>query len=244
MTQKMFVAGASGVIGQALCKLLLNEGFEVYGTTRSEAKAELLAKMGVKPVVIDVFDAQKLVEQMQAIRPDVVFHELTDLPDGLAADQMEAALVRNARIRDEGTRNLVRAAKAAGVKKIIAQSIAFVYEPSENLPLTEESPLLNFADPVYGETAQGVHSLEQQITTDSDFIGVVLRYGLLYGEGTGFDAPMDFAPPVHKDAAAHAALLALKMEHSAIFNAADDDARLSSEKAKRELGWKPEFRLP
>lgn len=243
MTQKMFVAGASGVIGQALCKLLLAEGFEVYGTTRSEAKAEMLAKMGVKPVIVDVFDAEKLQQQLTAIRPDVVFHELTDLPDGLAADQMEAALVRNARIRDEGTRNLVRAAKAAGVKKIIAQSIAFVYKPSENLPLTEDAPLLNFADPVYGETAKGVHSLEQQITQDPDFVGIVLRYGWLYGDGTGFDKPVDFATSVHKDAAAHAALLALKMTQSAIFNIADDDARLSSEKAKRELGWNPTFRL-
>lgn len=239
----MFVAGASGVIGQTLCKMLLAEGFEVYGTTRSEIKAETLATMGIKPVVVDVFDAEKLMQQMVAIRPDVVFHELTDLPDGLAADQMEAALVRNARIRDEGTRNLVRAAKASGVKKIIAQSIAFVYEPSENLPFTEDSPLLNFADPVYGETAKGVHSLEQQITTDSDFVGVVFRYGWLYGEGTGFNTAVDFVPPVHKDAAAHAALLALQVEQSTIFNAADDDARLSSEKVKRELGWKPDFRL-
>ena len=93
---------------------------------------------------------------------------------------MEAALVRNARIRDEGTRNLVRAAKAAGVKKIIAQSIAFVYAPDAPQPVTEDAPLLDFAEPAYGETARAVHSLEQQITTDPAFIGVVLRYGCLY----------------------------------------------------------------
>ena len=149
---------------------------------------------------------------------------------------MEAALVRNARIRDEGTRNLVRAAKAAGVKKIIAQSIAFVYAPDAPQPVTEDAPLLDFAEPAYGETARAVHSLEQQITTDPAFIGVVLRYGCLYGAGTGFDAPVDFAPPVHAEAAAHAAVLALQCEQSGIYNAADDDARLSSEKAKRELG--------
>lgn len=78
----MFVAGASGVIGLPLCKMLL---------------------------VADAFDAEGLLKIVGDIRPDVVFHELTDLPDGLAADQMEAALVRNARIRDEGTRNLVNA---------------------------------------------------------------------------------------------------------------------------------------
>ena len=148
---------------------------------------------------------------------------------------MEAALVHNARIRDEDTRNLVRAAKAAGVKKIIAQSIAFVYAP--------DAPLLDFAEPAYGETARAVHSLEQQITADPAFIGIVLCYGWLYGAGTGFDTPVDFAPPVHAEAAAHAAVLALQCEQSGIYNAADDDARLSSEKAKRELGFDAGFRL-
>ena len=181
----------------------------------------LLAAQGIKPGEVDASDAEGWLKTVGEIRPDVIFHELTDLPDGLAADQMEAALVRNARIRDEGTRNLVRAAKAAGVKKIIAQSIAFVYAPDAPQPVTEDAPLL---------------SLEQQITTDPAFIGVVLRYGCLYGAGTGFDAPVDFAPPVHAEAAAHAAVLALQCTQSAIYDAADDDARLSSEKAKRELG--------
>ena len=156
---------------------------------------------------------------------------------------MEAALVHNARIRDEDTRNLVRAAKAAGVKKIIAQSIAFVYAPDAPQPATEDAPLLDFAEPAYGETARAVHSLEQQITANPAFIGIVLRYGCLYGAGTGFDAPVDFAPPVHAEAAAHAAVLALQCEQSGIYNAADDDARLSSEKAKRELGFDAGFRL-
>ena len=239
--QKMFIAGASGVIGLPLCKMLLAAGHEVYGTTRSFDKAEMLAAQGIKPVVVDAFNAEGLRKAVGDIRPDVIFHELTDLPDGLAADQMEAALVRNARIRDEGTRNLVNAAKAAGVSKIIAQSIAFVYAPDAPQPVTEDTPLLDFAEPAYGDTARAVHSLEQQITTDPAFIGVVLRYGCLYG--TGFDAPVDFAPPVHAEAAAHAAVLALQCEQSGIYNAADDDARLSSEKAKRELGFDAGFRL-
>ena len=85
-------------------------------------------------------------------------------------------------------------------------------------------------------TARAVHSLEQQITANPAFIGIVLRYGCLYGAGTGFDAPVYFTPPVHAKAAAHAAVLALQCEQSSIYNAADDDARLSSEKAKHELG--------
>ena len=103
-----------------------------------------------------------------------------------------------------------------------------MYAPDAPQPVTEDAPLLDFAEPAYDETACAVHSLEQQITTDPAFIGIVLRYGWLYGAGTGFDAPVDFAPPVHAEAAAHAA---------------DDDARLSSEKAKRELGFDAGFRL-
>ena len=125
----MFVAGASGVIGLPLCKMLLVAGYEVYGTTRSAAKAEMLAAQGIKPVVADAFDAEGLLKTVGEIRPDVIFHELTDLPDGLAADQMEAALVRNARIRDEGTRNLVRAAKAAGVKKSSRKALRLCMRP-------------------------------------------------------------------------------------------------------------------
>ena len=126
------------------------------------------------------------------------------------------------------------------MKKIIAQSIAFVYAPNAPQPVTKDAPLLDFAEPAYGETARAVHSLEQQITTNPAFIGVVLRYGWLYGAGTGFDAPVDFVPPVHAEAAAHAAV---QCKQSAIYNAADDDARLSSEKAKRELGFDAGFRV-
>lgn len=84
--QKMFVAGASGVIGLPLCKMLLAAGHEVYGTTRSIDKTEMLAAHGIKPVVVDAFDAEGLLKIVGDIRPDVVFHELTAPPDGLAAD--------------------------------------------------------------------------------------------------------------------------------------------------------------
>lgn len=240
--ETVFLAGASGVIGQPLSKLLIEAGYTVYGTTRSEAKAALLRDMGVNPVVVDVFDADKLAQAVAEIQPAIVMHQLTDLPDGLAADEMEAALVRNARIRDEGTRNLVRAAAEAGVKQFIAQSIAFVYEPGK-LPHTETSPLLNFDDAAYGETARAVNSLEQQVV-NGPFTGVVLRYGWLYGPKTGVETPVDFAPPVHVEAAAQAALLALQCTQPAIYNVADDDPRLSSEKIKQALGWHPALRLP
>lgn len=180
MNKTIFIAGASGVIGKPLCTMLLEAGWTVYGTTRSQEKAEKLAQIGVKPIILDIFDRNVVIDAIVKAKPSVLSHQLTDLPDGLAADQMEQALVRNARIREEGTANLVAAAEQAGVQTFIAQSIAFVYEPSEQI-LTEQSPLLNFADPVYGETARAVHSLEQQ-TLKGKFVGIVLRNGLLYGK--------------------------------------------------------------
>lgn len=87
-----------------------------------------------------------------------------------------------------------------------------MYAPDAPQSVTEDAPLLDFAEPAYDETARAVHSLEQQITANPAFIGIVLRYGWLYGAGTGFGAPVDFAPPVHAEAAAHAAVLALQCE--------------------------------
>ena len=89
MAQKMFVAGASSVIGLPLCKMLLAAGHEAYGTTRSPAKAEMLATLGIKPVIADAFDADGLLKTVGDIHPDVIFHELTDLPDGLDAADWE-----------------------------------------------------------------------------------------------------------------------------------------------------------
>ena len=242
MSKTVFLAGASGVIGKPLSKLLLDAGYTVYGTTRSATKAAQLEATGVKPVVVDAFDAKGLEEALVAIKPDIVMHQLTDLPDGLAPEEMEAALVRNARIRDEGTRNLVAAAEKAGVKKMIAQSIAFVYAPSDK-PHTEESPLLDFNEPPYGETAKAVHSLETQVL-NGNFVGIVLRNGWFYGAGSGIANPVDFAPTLHVDAAAFAAFLALNLNESGIYNVADFDVRLDCSKFQNALPqWSQDFRM-
>ena len=241
--KKVFLAGASGVIGIRVCKILLQKGgYEIYGTTRSEQKAKILKDMGVKPVIVDVFDADKLEDEMMDIRPDIVLHQLTDLPSGLPADKMPQALVRNARIRDEGTRNLVNASVKSGAKKIISQSIAFVYEPNDK-PFTEDSKLLNFKNKEYGETSEAIYSLEQQ-TINAPFVGIVLRNGWLYGDDTGFDAAVEGLACVHVDAAANAVVLAMEYDKSSIFNIVDeDDAKTPSLKAVKELGWSDKFRL-
>ncbi|MDL0089297.1 NAD-dependent epimerase/dehydratase family protein [Campylobacter gastrosuis] len=238
---KVFLAGASGVIGRRVCEILLKNGYEIYGTTRSKDKANLLNELGVKAIVLDVFDAKKLQTDMAKIRPQIVLHQLTDLPKGLPADKMSEALVKNAILRDVGTRNLVEAAILSGVEKMVAQSIGFIYENGTK-PYTEASPLLNFEDPIYGETSRAVSSLESQVL-NAPFTGIVLRNGLLYGAGTGFDEPISGVSSLHADAAALAVVLAMKYDKSGIFNIADKDDIIDCQKAIKEIGWDASFRL-
>lgn len=115
---RVFLAGATGVIGVRLVPLLLAAGHEVAGMTRSQP--ELVERLGAQPVVCDVYDAERLRAVVGDFAPDLVLHELTDLPDDYS--QLEDWLPRNARIRSEGTRNLLAAAAGA---KTVAQSIAF-----------------------------------------------------------------------------------------------------------------------
>lgn len=241
MNKCIFLAGASGAIGRRLAPLLVSDGWRVVGTTRSAAKMTQLREMGVEPVLVDVFDAGALRDAMTAHRPEVVLHQLTDLPYGLAASEMTAALVRNARLREEGTRNLVAGAVAAGAKRLVAQSIAFVYAEGPT-PHREEDPLLSETDPVYGETARAVASLERQVLA-APLAGIVLRYGFFYGPATGFDAPI--APgSVHVDPAAKAAALAVFKGSPGIYNVAEADGAVTTDRAVRELGWDPGWRMP
>ena len=239
MTKRIFLAGASGAIGRRLAPLLLANGWLVFGTTRTEDKAVSLRQMGIEAIVVDAFDGAALSRVVSEARPEVVIHQLTDLPYALEAGEMTAALVRNARLRDEGTRNLVAAAVNAGARRLIAQSISFIYADGPS-PKVEAAPLLPVTHPVYGETVQAVMSLERQVL-EAPLDGIVLRYGLFYGPGTGFEAPI--APgSVHVDAAAKAAELAVTMGRRGIFNVAETDGAVSSEQAINILGWNAGWR--
>ena len=241
MNRRVFVAGATGAIGKPLCKLLVNDGYEVFGTTRHSHKSDELNALGVIPVVIDVFDARQLKDVVVNIAPDIVIHQLTDLPYALEATKMGEARIRNARLREEGTRNLVAAAVAAKTEKFIAQSIAFAYAPGTP-PLDESHPLnVHSRDEGSAMSARAVASLEQQVLNGS-FEGVVLRYGKLYGPGTGFDhAPL--SGPLHVDAAADAARRAIGSGITGIFNIAEDDGTANVKKARNVLGWQSGVRI-
>ena len=120
---RVFLAGASGVIGTRLLALLHGAGHEVAGMTRSPDKVSVISALGALPVVCDVFDAVALVDTVVGFAPDLVMHQLTDLPDHL--DQVPDYVLRNDRIRTEGTRNLLAAGTAAGTRRFLAQSIAW-----------------------------------------------------------------------------------------------------------------------
>lgn len=181
---RIFIAGASGVIGTRLVSLLVKQGHTVAGMTRSPDKASALRALGAEPVICDVFDTAALTGALAGFRPDVVFHQLTDLPE--RAEDIPSFGERNSRIRGEGTRNLLAAAAAAGAGRIIAQSISW------------EQPIDR------GRAATAEH--ERAIL---DAGGVVIRYGQFWGPGTYYqDSPPD-PPRIHVDDAARQRLPSL-----------------------------------
>ena len=240
-SKRVFVAGAGGVIGRRLCRLLVADGHHVIGTTRKPTRVPELASQGVTPVVVDVFDAAALHSAVMTARPEVVIHQLTDLPPGLDPALMADARLRNARLREIGTRHLVSAARDAHAVRFIAQSLAFVYAPGPT-PYTETAPLnLASADEAAAISAQAVASLERQVL-HGPFIGIVLRYGRLYGPGTGFEQAHG-PGPVHVDAAADAARRAIFCSQPGVYNIAEEDGTVTSAKARVTLDWDPEFRI-
>ncbi|OJU83874.1 MAG: epimerase [Solirubrobacterales bacterium 70-9] len=160
---RIFLAGASGVIGRQLTPLLVAAGHTVGGTTRSERKAELVRGLGAEPVVVDVYDAAALRDAVCDFAPDAVMHQLTDLPDDAA--KLAASRESNARMREEGTHNLVCAAQAAGASRFIAQSIAWDLAPEFAARLDEH----------------------ERMTLGFHGTGIVLRYGQFYGPGTYYE---------------------------------------------------------
>jgi nucleoside-diphosphate-sugar epimerase len=121
--RRIFLAGASGVIGQRLIPRLVQAGHVVGGLTRSPSKTELLNHLGAEPILCDVFDREALIKAVRDFQPDLVLNELTDLPDDVAQIGEHAGL--NARIRTEGSQNLIEAARQSGSPKILAQSVAW-----------------------------------------------------------------------------------------------------------------------
>jgi nucleoside-diphosphate-sugar epimerase len=123
------------------------------------------------------------------------------------------------------------AAQLAGARRLIAQSIAWVYQPGPE-PHAEADPI----DP----SLHGVAALERAVLDAANIEGIVLRYGWFYGPGAS--AEPAGRPGVHVDAAANAAVLAIDRGSVGAYNIAESSTYLSTVRAQRELGWDPEFR--
>jgi uncharacterized protein YbjT (DUF2867 family) len=174
---RVFLAGATGVIGSRIIPLLIADGHVVAGMTRSIAKTDQLRELGAHPVLCDVFDIEALVRAVTAFEPDAMIHQLTDLPDRL--EDVGRYTSRNDRIRTEGTRNLLHAAHEAKASHFLAQSIA--WRPTGR--------------------AMVIDAHERAVLRAG---GVVVRYGQFYGPGTYYEDDKPPHPRIHVDEAARA----------------------------------------
>lgn len=224
---RVFLAGATGVIGARVLPLLRDEGHAVTALTRTAGGAAAIRAAGGTPVIGNVYDAGALERVLREAAPDVVMHQLTDLSGGPGD--------ANARIRRIGTRNLVDAALAAGVRRIVAQSIAWAYEGGPD-PAGESTPLDLAAPAPRRTTVEGVAALEGAVSELPEW--VVLRYGLLYGPRTWYrpgglmaekaqagalPADDDVSSFVHPADAAVAAAGALTWPSGVAVNIVDDE---------------------
>jgi nucleoside-diphosphate-sugar epimerase len=222
---RILVAGATGVLGARLIRELAAAGHHVFGTTRRPDRLRQLAAAGTSGIVMDALDRESVEAAVDQSAPDAVIHELTDLAGFDFAG--------NARLRVEGTDNLVEACARSGVTRMVAQSISWAYEPGPE-PASEDTPLAH--DPATGASLfASIESLERAVLGLPE--GVVLRYGLFYGPGTWYAADGPEAARarggavmattawtsfVHIDDAERATIAALGW-HRGIVNIVDDD---------------------
>lgn len=250
MRVRVFVAGGSGVIGRPLVWQLVAAGHEVVATTRTPARADLLRSLGAEAVVLDALDARAVMEAVVAARPAAVVHQLTALPSTYDPSKAAFYTLTN-RLRTEGTRHLLAAARAAGSSRFVMQSICFLYELKGAPVLDESAPVAASAPEPYGSAVRATLEGERLVLESSDSTGVVLRYGQLYGPGTYFARDGDMArrarrrllPIVgagsgvfsflHVEDAAAAAVAALT-QGSGPYNVADDEPAPARE-------WIPAF---
>ena len=239
---KVFVAGATGAIGRRLVPKLVAAGHEVIGMTRSEQKADGLREAGARAAVADALDEAAVHDAVREAAPEAVIHQLTALPGRL--EYSDKALAPTNRLRTEGTGILVAAARTAGVRRFVAQSNAFLYEPVGDRVKREDEPL---ADHSPGRVTEALRELERMVTHADGLEGVVLRYGYFYGPDTHFAADGGVAKDfrkrrfpvigkgqatysfVHVDDAADATAAALERGAPGIYNVVDDEPAPISE---------------
>ncbi|HEV7845738.1 MAG TPA: NAD(P)-dependent oxidoreductase [Thermoleophilaceae bacterium] len=248
---RVFVAGATGAVGRALLPKLVAAGHEVTGMARSEPKAASVRAAGARAAVVDVFDTDALGAAMREAAPDVVVHQLTALPKRLNFREKGVYDATN-RLRGEGTRNLLGAARAAGARRFLAQSVAFAYQPTGGPVKSEDDPLIEGGPGGFGSAVRVLRELEGRVLGADGLDGLVLRYGFFYGPGTYYaedgtttaDVRRRRMPVVgsgtgvfsfvHVDDAADATVAAAERGAPGIYNVTDDEPAALSE-------WLPVF---
>jgi nucleoside-diphosphate-sugar epimerase len=261
---RIFVAGASGAIGRPLVRQLVAGGHEVTGMTRREERAGEIRAAGADAAVCDALDAAAVLAAVEAAAPEAIVNELTSLPrkyDPRKASFYEATN----RARGEGGHNLVEAARAAGVRRFVTQSIAFLYAPEGGWVKDEEARPFTDAPGHFATAVETMLAHEREVVECPDFAGLVLRYGQFYGPGTYLAADGHLGREVrrrrfpvvgpgtgmfsflHLDDAAGATVAALVRGAPGVYNVVDDEpARLSEwlPVYAEALGAKPPRKVP
>jgi nucleoside-diphosphate-sugar epimerase len=263
---KVFVAGASGAIGRRLVPQLAAGGYEVAAMTRSPEKARGLDELGAEPVVADGLDRASLMRAIVRAEPEVVIHEMTGLVGVTSLKKLDDELAATNRLRTEGTDYLLEAARAAGARRVIAQSYGlWSYGGGDEHLKTEEDPLDPNPPATKSRTLAAIRHVESAVSGADGIDGLVLRYGFFYGPGTGIadtgplvDLVRNRKWPivgdgagvwsfVHIDDAAAATVAAIERGAPGVYNVADDEpARIAvwlPELAK-VLGAKPPRHVP
>ncbi len=236
---KVFVAGASGVIGRPLVGQLVAAGHEVAGATSKAENAARLEAAGATPIVCDALDAEAVQAAVRDAAPEVVISQLTRLPREYNPRKIDYGPTNRARA--EGGHNLIEAARAAGVRRFITQSVAFIYAPEGEMIKDEEArPWIDAPDP-FRSGAGSTLEHEREATHTPGLEGVVLRYGQFYGPGTYYASDGNIAEQVrrrrfpivgrgegmfsfiHTDDAASATVASLERGAPGIYNIVDDE---------------------
>ena len=179
---RVLVAGASGAIGRQLVPLLLSAGHDVTGLSRSGDEVAGGAGSGsARMVAVDALDRAAVTEVVANVAPEAVVNMLTAIPAELNPRHLAAEFEATNRLRTEGTRNLLEAADRVGVRRMIAQGLAYAYDPAGPGLADEEEPLWEDPPRQFAPVMRALATMEGAVRAAG---GLVLRLGHLYGPGT------------------------------------------------------------
>ena len=180
---RVFVAGATGVIGQYLVPSLTAAGHEVTASTRSALKANQLKNQGATPVIVDGLDREAVLKAVTAAQPEVIIHQMTALTNMKSFRNFDKQFAVTNELRSTGTDYLLEAAREAGTRRFIAQSFTgWTNTRSGSQVKTEQDPLDSRPLAATTKSLAAIKHLEEAVPAEVPE-GLVLRYGVLYGHG-------------------------------------------------------------